>query len=139
MKSIPCATVIALTSEERTMLETLVRSTKSEVRIRTRARIALAAAEGVATREIGQMGGCSTTGTASKRRVRYARDRLAGLEETGSRPPRKAQNPARPSRGASSPRSISPLPVGYSNGTAPLLEGALGDIHKQYIWRFLRV
>ena len=29
-------------------------------------------------------------------------------------------------------------PAGYSNWTAPLLARALGDIHEQYIWRFLR-
>jgi transposase len=35
-------------------------------------------------REIGRIVGC-TTGTASKWRVRYARDRFAGLDETGNR------------------------------------------------------
>ncbi len=31
-----------------------------------------------------------------------------------------------------------PPPAGYSNWTAPLLARALGDVHEQYIWRFLR-
>jgi len=44
----------------------------------------LLAAEGMASRAIGREVGC-TTGTASKWRVRYARDRLAGLDETGDR------------------------------------------------------
>jgi transposase len=44
----------------------------------------LLAAEGMASRAIGRKVGC-TTGTASKWRVRYARDRLARLDETGNR------------------------------------------------------
>ena len=31
-----------------------------------------------------------------------------------------------------------PPPAGYANWTAPLLARELGDIHEQYIWRFLR-
>ena len=31
-----------------------------------------------------------------------------------------------------------PPPAGHANWTAPLLSRALGDIHEQYIWRFLR-
>jgi hypothetical protein len=52
--------------------------------LRQRARIVLLAANGMASRAIGREVGC-TTGTASKWRVRYARDRLAGLDETGER------------------------------------------------------
>ena len=52
--------------------------------MRQRARIVLMAADGVATRAIGRTVGC-TTGTASKWRVRYAEQRLAGLDETGDR------------------------------------------------------
>jgi len=29
-------------------------------------------------------------------------------------------------------------PPGFANWTAPLLAAALGDVHEQYIWRFLR-
>ncbi len=68
---IPCATAITLTIEERAVLEALSRSTKSEVRMRMRARIVLLATCGTPTREIGRVVGC-TTGTASKWRVRYA-------------------------------------------------------------------
>ena len=52
--------------------------------MRQRARIVLMAADGVATRAIGRPVGC-TTGTASKWRVRYAEQRLGGLDETGDR------------------------------------------------------
>src|SRR5436305_12485698 len=84
MRTVPCATAIALTVEERTVLEALGRSMKTEVRMRDRARIVLLAAEGVATREIGRIVGC-TTGTASKWRVRYARAPPAGFDATGPR------------------------------------------------------
>ena len=135
MRIIPCATTITLTAEERTALEALARSTKSEVRMRDRARIVLLAADGLATRAIGRMVGC-TTGTASKWRVRYARDRLAGLDETGNRG-------AAPKYGPGDQRRIfarldQPPPAGYANWSAPLLARALGDVHEQYIWRFLR-
>ncbi len=84
MSSIPEATAISLTKEERAELEGLARSTKTEHRMRQRARIVLMAADGVATRAIGRAVGC-TTGTASKWRVRYAERRLGGLDETGDR------------------------------------------------------
>src|SRR5579883_3519447 len=84
MRRIPSATPITLTADERTALEALANSRKSEARMRDRARIVLLAAEGLASRAIGREVGC-TPGTASKWRVRYARDRLAGLSETGNR------------------------------------------------------
>ena len=71
MNGIPEATPIILTEAERTELEALARSTKTEYRLRQRARIVLGAAEGMASRAIGREVGC-TTGTASKWRVRYA-------------------------------------------------------------------
>src|SRR5829696_4122309 len=84
MRGIPEATPITLTNEERAELEGLARSTKTEHRMRQRARIVLLAADEVKTRAIGRAVGC-TTGTASKWRVRYAEKRLAGLDETGNR------------------------------------------------------
>ena len=84
MRGIPEATVVILMAEERAELEGLARSTKTEHRLRQRARIVLLAADGVASRAIGRAVGC-TTGTASKWRVRYAEKRLAGLDETGER------------------------------------------------------
>ena len=76
MRCIPEATEISLTVEERQQLEALVRSTKCEARMRFRAWIVLLAAAGIGTREISRRLRC-TIGTASKWRVRYARDRLA--------------------------------------------------------------
>ena len=77
MKVIPAATTVALTSEERQVLEALAGSRKAEARMRDRARIVLLASTGMASRAIAREVGC-TPGTASKWRVRYAND-MAGL------------------------------------------------------------
>src|SRR5579872_5211365 len=124
MRTIPCATVVRLTAEERAVLEALARSTKAEVRMRDRARIVLLAADGIGTREIGRVVGC-TTGTASKWRVRYARARLAGLDETGERGAAAKYGSAHQQRILA--MLDQPPPEGYSNWTAPLLARALGD------------
>jgi transposase len=135
MSTIPCATTITLPHDERAALEALSRSGKSEARMQRRARIVLLAAAGTPSREIGRIVGC-TTGTVSKWRVRYARDRLAGLDETGNRGATPKYGPAHQQRILA--MLDQPPPAGYSNWTAPLLSRALGDIHEQYIWRFLR-
>jgi transposase len=129
------ATPIVLTNAERSELERLVRSTKTEHRTLFKARIVLLAAAGVATRAIAREVGC-TTGTASKWRVRYARSRLAGFSEIGNRGPE-------PKYGPETGRRILAVldtkpPLGFANWTAPLLAKALCDVHEQYIWRFLR-
>jgi transposase len=135
MRTISAATPITLTFEERAVLEGLANSRKSEARMRDRARIVLLAADGLASRAIARAVGC-TPGTASKWRVRYAKDRLAGLSEAGDRG-------AEPRYGSEHDRRIlalldQPPPGGYANWSAPLLARELGDIHEQYIWRFLR-
>jgi transposase len=135
MKTIPQATIVTLTAEERSVLEALNRSTKTEVRMRDRAWMVLLAAGGTATREIGRLVG-HTTGTVSKWRVRYARDRLAGLDETGNRGATAKYGPVEQKRILA--LLDQPPPAGYSNWTAPLLARALCDVHEQYIWRFLR-
>lgn len=135
MSGIPKATPIVLTEDERSELEGLARSSKCEHRMRQRAQIVLLAADGTATRAIARRVGC-TTGTASKWRVRYAARRLAGLDETGARG-------AEPRYTAETGRRIlavlnKPPPGGHARWTAPLIATALGDVHEQYVWRFLR-
>lgn len=135
MGSVPRATPIILTEGERAELEGLARSTKSEHRMRQRAQIVLLASADLATRAIARQVGC-TTGTASKWRVRYAAHRLAGLDETGNRG-------AEPKYTAETDRRIltvldGPPPAGRGRWTAPLISAALGDVHEQYVWRFLR-
>jgi transposase len=135
MSSLRDATAIILTCAEQAELEGLARSGKTEHRTRLKARIVLLAAEGAATRAIGRALGC-TTGTASKWRVRYAKDRLAGFSETGKRG-------AKAKYGIDAGRRIlalldTPPPAGYANWTGPLIAEALGDVHVQQVWRFLR-
>jgi transposase len=124
-----------LTGEERADLEGVARSTKSEQRARQRARIVLMASSGAATREIARTVGC-TIGTASKWRVRYAARRMSGLDET-------AERGAEPKYGPGHDARILALldekpPQGYANWSGPLLSKALGDVHVQHVWRFLR-
>ena len=135
MNRIPEATPIILTDAERTELDGLVRSRKTEHRLRQRARIVLLAADGFATREIGRTVRC-TTGTASKWRVRYAERRLAGLDETGNRG-------SEPKYTADTDRRILRVldlhpPDGYGRWTGPLIAKALGDVDVQQVWRVLR-
>jgi transposase len=129
------ATKIRLTIEERAELEGLARSTKTEHRTRLKAQIVVMAADGAATRAIARELGC-TTGTASKWRVRYARDRLAGFSEVGNRG-------AEAKYDKETDRRIlalldAPPPKGCANWTGPLIARTLGDVHVQYVWRFLR-
>src|ERR1700681_2803901 len=136
MSSIPEATAIVLTEAERAELDGLARSTKTAYRLRQRARIVLLAAEGLATRAIARDVGC-TIGTASKWRVRYAAHCLAGLDETRNRG-------AEPKYTAETGRRILAVldgapPAGHGRWTAPLIARVLGDVHEQYVWRFLRV
>jgi transposase len=135
MSGIPEAASIILTSEERSELDGLARSTKTEHRMRQRARIVLLAADGMATRAIGRAVGC-TTGTASKWRVRYAHRRLAGLDETGERGAEAKYTEA------TNKRILKVLdgspPDGYGRWNGPLIAKRLGDVDVQYVWRFLR-
>jgi hypothetical protein len=78
MRGSPQATEIILTVEERQQPEAPIRSKKCDARTRLRARIVLLAAAGTGTRKISRQLRC-TIGTASTWRLRYARDRLAGL------------------------------------------------------------
>lgn len=135
MKAIPLATPIVLTIAERLALEALAGSRKSEARMRDRARIVLSAASGIGSRAIARDIHC-TPGTVSKWRVRYAKDRLAGLSETGERGADPRYGPEHGKRVLAC--LDQPPPAGYSNWTAPLLARELVDIHEQYIWRFLR-
>jgi transposase len=135
MRSIPEATPIILTEAERTELEGLARSRKTEYRLRQRSRIVLLAAEGIATRAIGRKVGC-TTGTASKWRVRYAERGLAGLDETGHRG-NAPKYTADATRRMLRVLNLRP-PDGYGRWTGPLIAKALGDVDVQHVWRMLR-
>jgi transposase len=113
----------------------LARSSKTEHRTRLKARIVLMVAEGAATRAIGRALGCAT-GTASKWRVRYAKDRLAGFSETGDRGAKAKYGDE--AGGRILALLDRPAPVGCANWTGPLIAETLGDVHVQHVWRFLR-
>jgi transposase len=129
------ATPIVLTADERTTLEGWVRSGVIEHRLVERARVVLLAAAGMASRRVAREVGCAR-GVVSKWRVRFARDRLAGLAD--------APRPGKPKiYDAAVDRRIlaaldRPPPAGFARWTAPLLARELGDVSDQHIWRFLR-
>ena len=129
------ATPIVLTADERTTLEGWVRSGVIEHRLVERARVVLLAAAGMASRQVAREVGCAR-GVVSKWRVRFARDRLAGLAD--------APRPGKPKTyDAAVDRRIlaaldRPPPAGFARWTAPLLARQLGDVSDQHIWRFLR-
>ena len=91
MRGIPEATVIILMAEERAELEGLARSTKTEHRLRQRARIVLLAADGVASRAIGRAVG-STTGTAIEVAGALRREAACGSRRDGRACPLTAVN-----------------------------------------------
>lgn len=129
------ATPIILRGEERSVLESMVRSPKTGHGLVERARIVLLAAEGRSTRSIAEELG-TWPGRVSRWRTRFARERLAGLADR----PRPG---ARPKYDSGTDRRIltaldQPPPAGYARWTAPLLAAHLGDVSDQYIWRFLR-
>jgi homeodomain-containing protein len=134
MKLIFPATPIALTPEERQALEALPASRKSEARcaighgsccwLLLAWCLARLAARWLHTRPGLQMA------------VRFAREGLAGLSETGDRGNDRKYGPEQRRRILA--LLDRPPPAGYANWTAPLLARELVDIHEQYIWRLLR-
>lgn len=132
---IPDAVVVRLSPEERAVLEARLRAPTTEQRQVFRARIVLLAAEGRSTRSIaGEIG--TMPRTVSCWRGRFARAGLAGLED------KPRPGPAR-KYGTDTDRRILALldqapPPGFARWTGPLIAAALGDVHEQQVWRFLR-
>ncbi len=129
------ATPIRLSTEERGILEKLVRSTKTEQRIAQRSRIVLLAAEGLGTNEIGRKLDIRAA-TVSKWRTRFARKGIDGIYDA----PRSG-SPARYGKNTEV-RILSkldePVPGGESVWTARLLARELGDVSVDHIWRVFR-
>jgi transposase len=129
------ATPIVLSAAERGTLEAWARATSIERRRVERAQIVLLAAAGLASRAIGRALGCRHH-TVSKWRVRFAKDRLAGLTDAPRSGKPKTYD-------AATDRRIlalldRPPPAGFARWTAPLIARELGDVSDQYVWRFLR-
>jgi transposase len=132
---IPEAAVVRLTPADRAVLEARIRAPTTEQRDVFRARIVLLADEGRSTRSIARMLGTMPR-TVSTWRGRFVRDGLAGL---GNKP---HPGPA-PTYGAETGRRILEVldrepPAGFARWTGSLIATELGDVHEQYVWRFLR-
>jgi hypothetical protein len=84
MRSTPDAKAITLTERECAELEGLARSGRGEHHLRLRARIVMLASGGAPTHQIARTVGC-TIGTAPNRRVRYADEPMAWLDNAGDR------------------------------------------------------
>ena len=129
------ATPIELTVEERRELECLVRSPKTEQAMVGRAKIVLAAAEGMQTCQIAKVLG-TRRATVSRWRTRFASDRMAGL---GDRP--RSGRPR--TYGEDTERWTlaqldQPPPEGRAQWNGRLVAEALGDVTKHQVWRVLR-
>lgn len=129
------ATPIELTDEERSTLETWVRTRTTEQRIAQRARMVLAAAAGKTTKEIATRLQVRRA-TVSTWRTRFAQHRLAGLAD--------APRPGKPATyGESTERRIlakldEPPPDGYTTWTGGLVAKSLGNVSTSQVWRVLR-
>ena len=129
------ATPIVLSETEQETLRSLVRSGTSEQRSVERARIILAAADGVGTNEIARDLG-TRPARVSKWRTRFARDRIAGLVDA----PRPGA-PARYDRSTETRILLAldePPPPGHATWTGSLLAAHLGDVSADEVWRTLR-
>jgi transposase len=129
------ATPIELSEAERETLEGWLRAGSTEQRHAERARMILAAADGIGTLEIARRLG-TRPARVSQWRTRFARDRLAGLADA----PRPG---ARPRYGPDTTRRIldlldQPPPAGHATWTGDLLSAALGDVSAVHVWRVLQ-
>lgn len=132
---IPPAAEVRLTPADRAVLEARLRAPTAAQRDVLRARIVLLAGEGRSTRSIAQAVGAMPR-TVSLWRGRYAREGLAGLADRPRPGPRRKYD-------ATSGRRIlalleGPPPAGFGRWTGGLIAAALGDVHEQQVWRFLR-
>src|SRR6185369_13895377 len=129
------AVAVRLSPEERAVLEAKLRAPTTEQRQVFRARIVLLAAEERSTRSIARTLGTMPR-TVSGWRGRFAREGLAGLSD------KPHPGPA-PTYGPETGRRILAVldrdpPAGFARWTGGLIAAELGDVHEQYVWRFLR-
>src|SRR6185312_6143336 len=129
------AAEVRLTAEDRAVLEARVRAPTTEQRDVFRTRIVLLASEGQSTRSIARTLNTMPR-TVSTWRGRFAREGLAGLAE------RPRPGPAPKYTRETGRRILAVLdrepPAGFARWNGPLIAAALGDVHEQQVWRFLR-
>jgi transposase len=129
------AVEVRLSPEDRAVLEARLRAPTTAQRDVLRARIVLLADEGRSTRSIAAMVGTMPR-TVSLWRGRYAREGLAGLVDR----PRPGPKPKYDATTGQRILAVleRPPPAGFGRWTGPLIAAALGDVHEQQVWRFLR-
>src|SRR5262249_7790216 len=118
------AAKIELSIEESEELNRWVKSGKTEQRKVERAKIVLRSAEGKMTHQIARELGTRPS-TVSKWRKRFAKLRLAGLEDE-QRSGRRVKNDAHVERRISDQLAKAP-PQGFARCTGRLVRGALGE------------
>ena len=132
---IPRAREVRLKPKIRKVLEARCRAPSTAQGDVKRARIVLLAAEGRSTRSIAEEVGIQPRIVSNWRR-RFAQHGLGGLKDR----PRAAKK--RIYGKATNKRILAlldkPPPNGFARWTGPLLATALGNVHVQYVWRFLR-
>ena len=126
---------IELTAEEQAILERRMRSATAEQRQVFRARLILLLAEGRSGKAVAHELRCREA-TVTKWRQRFARARLAGLDDA----PRGGKAPTYT---AETERRIlalldTPPPPGFACWNGPRLAQALGDVDVQFVWKVLR-
>jgi transposase len=132
---VPKAREVRLKPKIRRVLEGRCRAPSTPQRDVKRARIVLLAAQDRSTRSIAEEVGVQPR-IVSTWRQRFADHGLDGLKEQ----PRAGKKPI---YGKVTNKRILGLldqspPAGYGRWSGPLLAKALGDVHVQYVWRFLR-
>jgi transposase len=129
------ATPIVLSEAEQETLRSWLRAGTSEQRMVERARIVLAAADGIGTNEIARQL-LTRPARVSKWRTRFARDRLTGLVDA-PRPGAQARYDESTERRILAALDQTP-PGGHSTWTGSLLAATLGDVSSDQVWRTLR-
>lgn len=129
------ARVVRVNDEERELLESWIRSAKTEQRLAFRARVVLSAAEGEGSASIARREGVRPN-TVSTWRIRFAEKGIAGLQDEA-----RCGRPA--VYGEEAERRIlamldEPPPEGQSTWNGRLLAEALGDIPAHVAWEVLR-
>ena len=132
---IPNAIEVRPRRKDRAALKARLRAPTTSQRDALRAKIVLLAAAGGTTRAIARELKVMPR-TVSLWRGRYAREGLSGLDErkrTGRKPTYTHETGLRILAVLDRPP-----PAGYARWTGELISVALGDVHVQKVWRFLR-
>lgn len=130
------APIIELSPEERSTLESWIRSGKIEQRIAFRSKIVIAAGEGKENKVIAKELG-TTLSTVGKWRSRFIQDRINGLSDalrSGVTPFYDDEQLRKRVLEALD----KPVPKGYATWTGPLLARELGEVSEHKVWRILR-